>query len=864
MPRACRVARCAGIRMPTPMARCDNCARCPIRSRCWSPTASSAWMATSRRCAGSRSPHACSTRRCTWTTPTASACSGRRGAAASPPRAWASREVPLQLATLGKALGGYGAVVLGDDALIQHLAETARPYLYTTALPPAQAAASLAAVRIARKDDWRRDKLHALIGRLREGAARRGFELLKSETPIQPLICGDDQRAVALAERPGSARLLGRGDPAADGPRRRRAPAHHPQRRARRGRCRRPARRTGAGIGFARRRDGRGHDAIVAGMSGATHDARRGLAAIGVALLAALFFTFTYVLNRAMASAGGHWAWTASLRYLLTLPMLLPLMRWQGGAAPVWRALRAHPLAWLALQRRWLCRVLHAAGVRRRQRAFVAGGRLVPVHGRRRHAVRTVAVPGRASPHSACRAGGRRRDPRRRDAAAVRHRARGAGSGRLDRAGLRARIGGAVSGWQPPAVVAPGAHRRAAQCDPARVRDDLGEPADVAARGGVRLAARRPSVHQPGLARRRRCAERGRDRHDPVLPCHRHGAQQPRRARRGRGDAGGGTAVCNGAGRDVPARAVAARHRVVGRLAGGRRHRRVRVGGRAAAGRGNRMQRRRCRRTAAHDRGSASAFACRRRRRRAAAGAAARMGDARWRLCAPGRAVARPVHAACRRSARARLQPRQHGAAGAGGLRRCHRRHGAARAMVRLVAGRTDRVAWRVDPAARVPSLAMLCASPRFVRGPDWKYGVSAEIFQDFADGPARGLPRHAGSFRRAGSVRLRPREGRDPRAARRSVRARRACGTRARRWPGTARNHRPARRRCRRCRRRACGWQVVAIVSSIRARCRPRPRRAAVPTSHVIEHAGHAPFLTHADDVASRLASFLERCRDA
>ncbi|HVR81952.1 MAG TPA: aminotransferase class I/II-fold pyridoxal phosphate-dependent enzyme, partial [Luteimonas sp.] len=44
-------------------------------------------------------------------------------------------EVPLQLATLGKALGSYGAVVVGDDALIGHLAETARPYLYTTALP---------------------------------------------------------------------------------------------------------------------------------------------------------------------------------------------------------------------------------------------------------------------------------------------------------------------------------------------------------------------------------------------------------------------------------------------------------------------------------------------------------------------------------------------------------------------------------------------------------------------------------------------------------------------------------------------------------------------------------------------------------
>jgi len=82
-------------------------------------------------------------------------------------------------------------------------------------------------------------------------------------------------------------------------------------------------------------------------MSAPAHDARRGLAAIAIALLSALFFTQTYVLNRAIASDGGYWAWTASLRYLITLPLLLPLMRWQGGMAPVWRALRAHPVAWL-------------------------------------------------------------------------------------------------------------------------------------------------------------------------------------------------------------------------------------------------------------------------------------------------------------------------------------------------------------------------------------------------------------------------------------------------------------------------------------------------------------------------------------
>ncbi|WP_159017036.1 8-amino-7-oxononanoate synthase [Cognatiluteimonas profundi] len=109
-------------------------------------------------------------------------------------------QVPLQLATLGKALGGYGAVLLGDAALIDHLAQTARPYLYTTALPPALAAASLAAVSLARKDHWRREKLRALVARFREGAAERGLSLLPSQTPIQPLLCGDNARAVALAQ----------------------------------------------------------------------------------------------------------------------------------------------------------------------------------------------------------------------------------------------------------------------------------------------------------------------------------------------------------------------------------------------------------------------------------------------------------------------------------------------------------------------------------------------------------------------------------------------------------------------------------------------------------------------------------------
>lgn len=72
------------------------------------------------------------------------------------------------------------------------------------------------------------------------------------------------------------------------------------------------------------------------------------ISAVAIALLSALFFTCTYVLNRAAATGGGHWAWTATLRYLITLPILLMVMRWLGGVAPVWRAIRLHPGPWLA------------------------------------------------------------------------------------------------------------------------------------------------------------------------------------------------------------------------------------------------------------------------------------------------------------------------------------------------------------------------------------------------------------------------------------------------------------------------------------------------------------------------------------
>ena len=110
-----------------------------------------------------------------------------------------TREVPVLMATLGKALGTHGAFVAGSTALIEGLTQFARTYVYTTAMPAAVAAATLAAVQLARADGWRREKLATLIARFRTGAAQLDLPLAASDTPIQPLQLGDATAALAAA-----------------------------------------------------------------------------------------------------------------------------------------------------------------------------------------------------------------------------------------------------------------------------------------------------------------------------------------------------------------------------------------------------------------------------------------------------------------------------------------------------------------------------------------------------------------------------------------------------------------------------------------------------------------------------------------
>ena len=109
-------------------------------------------------------------------------------------------EVPVLMGTLGKALGTAGAFVAGSDALIETLIQQARPYIYTTAMPPAVAEATRTSLRIAAEEDWRRERLQGLIARFRHGVGRIGLQLMESSTPIQPLLLGSSERANRWSE----------------------------------------------------------------------------------------------------------------------------------------------------------------------------------------------------------------------------------------------------------------------------------------------------------------------------------------------------------------------------------------------------------------------------------------------------------------------------------------------------------------------------------------------------------------------------------------------------------------------------------------------------------------------------------------
>ena len=125
---------------------------------------------------------------------------GKNGAGIAEQYHLDQQQLPVYMATLGKAMGVFGAFVAGSDALIETLIQKARPYIYTTAMPPALAHALLTSVKISRDENWRREKLKQLIKQFRSGAEQLGLALMNSSTPIQPIMIGDNNKTMKISQ----------------------------------------------------------------------------------------------------------------------------------------------------------------------------------------------------------------------------------------------------------------------------------------------------------------------------------------------------------------------------------------------------------------------------------------------------------------------------------------------------------------------------------------------------------------------------------------------------------------------------------------------------------------------------------------
>ncbi|NQD35397.1 8-amino-7-oxononanoate synthase [Permianibacter sp. IMCC34836] len=124
---------------------------------------------------------------------------GERGAGALEHFGLPAEQVPIYMATLGKALGTFGAFVAGSRDLIEYLIQFSRPYIYTTAMPAAVAAATRASLTLLQSESWRRERLRQHIALFKACARAHELNLMPSDTAIQPLLVGDAGQALALS-----------------------------------------------------------------------------------------------------------------------------------------------------------------------------------------------------------------------------------------------------------------------------------------------------------------------------------------------------------------------------------------------------------------------------------------------------------------------------------------------------------------------------------------------------------------------------------------------------------------------------------------------------------------------------------------
>ncbi len=109
--------------------------------------------------------------------------------------------LPFHMGTLSKALGTSGGYVVGPESVIRYLVNRSRPFIYTTAPPPATAAASLAAIEVLQAEPARRSRLWENRQYFYAGLQELGFRMTESVSPIIPIVIGRPEKATAMANR---------------------------------------------------------------------------------------------------------------------------------------------------------------------------------------------------------------------------------------------------------------------------------------------------------------------------------------------------------------------------------------------------------------------------------------------------------------------------------------------------------------------------------------------------------------------------------------------------------------------------------------------------------------------------------------
>ncbi|MFL0800482.1 MAG: 8-amino-7-oxononanoate synthase [Agarilytica sp.] len=127
-------------------------------------------------------------------------CVGQQGLGSAEHFSLSQQDVPILMGTLGKAFGSFGAFVAGSETLIESLIQFSRTYIYTTALPPAVAAATRASLSLIQSEPERRQHLSELIRVFREACASHQLDLMESSTAIQPVMIGDAHKAVNVSK----------------------------------------------------------------------------------------------------------------------------------------------------------------------------------------------------------------------------------------------------------------------------------------------------------------------------------------------------------------------------------------------------------------------------------------------------------------------------------------------------------------------------------------------------------------------------------------------------------------------------------------------------------------------------------------